>query len=270
MTTKALFNTAFGGADMPFGPTVEFTRTSGNILTATAHGFSSGAGPYKAMTTSAGDLPSGMVAAVHAATFVTAATVIATDALVIDGKTYTFIATPAADGDVDVGASDASSMEKLSRAVNLGSGAATDYDIDTVGNPNVTAEANGDTCIITAKTLDAAVGNAIATTTGDATLTWDNATLENGVTGTDYFIINLTANTFSVATTRALAIAGTAVALADAGTGVHTLVPTVETLAESLEDVLLNFLTATGARVYPAADNIANFWQTQIDGIANG
>lgn len=266
MTTKALFITAKGGALLPEGPAPEFTRSSGNILTSVAHGLETGAGPYKVVSTSGNDPPSGLTAAQRAATFVTAATVIATDLVIIDGKTYTFIATPAADGDIDVGASDASSMEKLARGVNLGPGAATDYDIDTVGNTGVEAEAVGDTCVITAKTLDSVLGNAIAVSTPDATLTWDNATLENGVTGTDYYVIWLSADTFSLATTKALALAGTAVALADAGTGVHTLVGTVQTLADTLEAIVTDQLTHNGLRAVPAAHNTTEFWRSAIDG----
>lgn len=266
MTTKAAFITALG-AKLQAGTPKEFARTSGNICTATAHGYKTGAGPFKVMTTSAGDVPSGLVAAVRATTFATAATVIATDTATIAGKAYTFIATPASDGDVDVGASDAGSMENLARAVNLGVGAGTKYDIDTVGNPTVSAESVGDTILITAKTLDATVGNAITVASTGGTLTWDNATLEGGVDGTDYYLIRLTDDTFSLATSKANAIAGTAVTLADAGTGVHTLVATTETLAEALEDVLVNLLVHTGTRVYPAADNTAAFWAAAIAGI---
>jgi len=43
---------------------------------------------------------------------------------------------------------------------------------------------------------------------------------------TDYFIIYLTANTFQVATSLALAQAGTAVNMSDAGTGDQTFTPT--------------------------------------------
>ncbi len=43
---------------------------------------------------------------------------------------------------------------------------------------------------------------------------------------TDYFVIYLTANTFSLATTLLLAQAGTAIDIGDAGTGVHTITPT--------------------------------------------
>lgn len=267
MTTKALFQTALGGAKMALAET-QFSRTSGDILTAAGHGLQTGAGPYKVMTTAA-DPPSGLTAAVRATSFVTAASVIATDVMTVAGKDYTFIATPAADGDVDVGASDAASMENLARAINLGAGAGTDYDAATVGSPTVTAEARGDTCIFTAKTLDATVGNAIAIASADGTLTVDNATLEGGVDGVDYYIIRLDANTYSLATSKANAIAGTAVTLADAGTGVHRLVRTVETLSDALEDVVVNLLTATGARVLPQADNVAAFWETAIDGVVH-
>lgn len=268
MTTKSAFMTAMGGSLLPLTELV-FARTSGNILTATGHGLQTGAGPFKCMTTSGTDLPSGLVAAVRSSTFVTGASVIATDAITINGKTYTFIASPGDDGDVDVGGSDAATMENLARAINLGPGAGTDYDIDTAANVGVSAEARGDTVVLTADTLDAVIGDAIGVTTPDATLTPDNATLENGASGTDYFAIALSANTFSLATSKALAIAGTAVALSDAGTGVHRLVRTVATLAESLEDVLVNRLTATGVRVQPAAFNIADFWSAAIDGVGN-
>lgn len=275
MTTKALFNTAMGGAKMPFGPPMEFVRSSGNILTAVAHGFLTGAGPFKVMTNNA-DAPSGLVVAKHAETFMTGTTMIATDVLIAAGKSYTLEAAPAADGDVDVGATDAETAMNIVHAINQKSdGDAARYHEDTVRNPTIRAilESVGAAgaaaiLVIQAKTLDAAVGNAITLSSVDGTMVVDNATLENGADGTDYFIIRLTANTFSLATTKALAIAGTAQALADAGTGVHTLVPTVETLAEGLDDCLLNFLTHAGARVYPAADNIANFWGAAINGIA--
>ena len=170
MTTKAAFIAAMGGL-VPVGVPITYARTSGNILTATGHGLQTGAGPFKVMTTAGNDPPSGLTAAQLATTFVTAGTVIATDVVVIDGKTYTFIATPAADGDVDVGASDAGSMENLARAVNLGVGAGSKYDIDMAANSDVTAESVGDTCLITSRSLNATLGNAIATTSHSSSTT---------------------------------------------------------------------------------------------------
>lgn len=269
MTTKSAFITAMGGALLPFGQKITFTRSSGNILAATGHGLETGAGPFKCMTTSGADLPSGLVAAVRASTFMTGDTMIATDVLNVAGKAYTLIATPAADGDVnvDLGASDAEIIANLVNAINLGPGAGTAYDIDMSANPTVEAiQTNANIITVRAKTLDHTIGNAIAVSSPDATMTVDNATLENGASGTDYYVIKLDDNTFSLATSKANAVAGTAVALSDAGTGVHTLVSTVQTLADMMEDVVTNYLTATGARVQPAAFNIAKFWQTLIDG----
>lgn len=269
MSTKAAFLTAMGGALMPVGQRVEFVRSSGNILTASAHGFETGAGPYKIMTNNA-DAPSGITVAKHAETFMTGATLIATDVFEVNGKDYTLIATPADDGDVDVGGNDTKTLANLAAAINMDAdAAATTFDLDTVRNDAVRAVLTDiDVITIRAKTLDASVGNAITCSSVDATMTVDNATLQNGADGTDYYIIRLTADTFSLATSRANAVAGTAVALADAGTGVHWLQPTAQTLADALEDVVTNVLTYPGARSNDATFNIAKFWRAAIDGVA--
>ena len=269
MSTKALFITALGGSEMPVGPIKEFVRSSGDILTSAAHGLETGAGPFKVMTTNA-DAPSGMTVARHAQTFMTGGTMIATDVLEVAGKDYTLIATPAVDGDVDVGANDSRTAANLAGAINLDIDAsATTFDEAMTGNPTVKAIATENVLTVLAKTLDAAAGNVITVSSVDGTMVVDNATLQNGASGTDYYIIRLDDNTFSVATTKALALAGTAVALADAGTGVHTLVSTSDSLAEALEDVLLNVLTYTGARTMDATFNIAKFWRAAIDGVAS-
>lgn len=274
MTTKALFMTAFAGSGVPTGPALEFVRSSGDILTKTAHGLQTGAGPYKVQN-NAGDAPAGLVANVLASTFITATNPIATDVITIAGKAYTYIATPADDGDVDVGAATtvgtAKSMLNLAAAINrtLPAAAAT-YDLDTVGNPTVRAimEDVAATTIlkIEAITLDAALGNAIPVVSSDATMVVNNATLQGGVDGTDYFIIRLDADTFSLATTKVLAEAGTAVTLTDAGTGITTLVQTVETLADHMENIVVGWLTRGSSRVIEAAYNVPKFWQAMIDG----
>ena len=269
MTTKALFQTAMGGAKVPFGPVMEFVRSSGNILTATAHGLETGAGPFKAKTTNA-DPPSGIDAAIASSLAYTPATDIEDETVTIDTKVYTWRDVPSTDGQVDVNAADATAAENLAAAINLGPGAGTLYGVSMTGNPNVEAAAVGDICTVSAKTLDSAIGDAIAVAEASAG-SWAGAAvlLENGADGDDLFIIRLDANTFSFATTHANALAGTVIALADAGTGVHTLVRTVDTLAEAADDVLLNRLTHPGTRVLLASDNIASFWQTLIDGFAN-
>ncbi len=270
MTTKALFMTAMGGPKVPMGPSKEFVRTSGDILTSTAHGLATGAGPYKVKTTNA-DAPSGLVAAVHSSLVYSPSTDVQDETVTIDGKVYLWRDVPAADGEVDVNASDVIAADNLAAAINLGLGAGTAYDVDMVGNPNVKASSANGTVLVEAVTLDATLGDAIAVAEAAAGA-WAGAAvfLENGADGTDYFIIRLTDNTFSLATSRALAEAGTAQALADAGTGVHQLVCVVETLADAMEDVVENYLTATGTRVNTAVHNIARFWQSVIDGTANG
>ena len=269
MTTKALFMTALGGPKMPLGIPKEFVRSSGNILTAAAHGLNSGAGPYKAMTTNA-DAPSGITAAVRSSLAYTPSTDVQDETVTIDTKVYTWRDSPSTgDGQVDVNADNDIAAENLSQAINLGAGAATNYSRDMTGNPNVSASVRSGVVTVSAKVLDATIGDAIVVAESAAGA-WagGGVLLDNGVDGTDYFIIRLSANTFSVATSKANAIAGTVVALSDAGTGVHTLVPVVETLADAMDDVLTNYLTATGAKSYPAALNISNYWGTLIDGVS--
>lgn len=268
MSTKALFITALGGALLPLVNPTPFVRSSGDILTAVAHGLETGAGPYKVMNTNA-DAPDGLTVARHASSFMTATTIIATDVLIVAGKSYTIIDTPAADGDVDTGGTDSKTLANLAAAINLDIDAsATTYDEAMTGNPTVKALLTDINIIeIQARTLNATLGNAITLTSVDTPMAVDNATLQGGASGTDYFIIRLTDDTFSLALTKAAALAGTVVALSDAGTGINTLVATTDTLAEALEDVVVNVLTATGARVGEATFNIGKFWRAAIDGV---
>lgn len=269
MTTKAAFLTAAGGSLMPLGQRKEFVRTSGNILTATAHGLQTGAGPFKIMTTNA-DAPLNLVAAVHASLAYTPATDIENETITIDGKVYTWKNSPSADGELDVNATAATAAENLANAINLGPGAGTAYGVSMKGNPRVRAEAQGAACVVYAKTLDHTVGNAIAVAEAAAGSWAGGGTLlANGASGTSYYIVRLSADTFSLATSKANALAGTVVTIDDAGTGVHMLVPIASTLADAAEDVVVNFLTHVGARTLPASIGVANFWQALIDGVAN-
>ncbi len=278
MTTKALFITAKGGSLIPFGPKLVFTAAATNICTSVAHGLQTGAGPFKVMNNIA-DAPAGLVEAVHASSFITATSPIATDIVTIAGKAYTFIADPAVDGDVDVGASStvgtAKSMVNLAAAINRDIlAAATTYDLDTALNPTVKAiitDVAATTILrIVARTLDATLGNAITLVSSDATMVADNATLENGADGTDYWVIRLDADTFSLATTKVLAEAGTAVDITDAGTGITTLVSTVQTIADAMEEVLVGYLTSAGTRVGDPAYNVSKFWMAMINGSLYG
>ena len=278
MTTKALFITAKGGSLLPFGPKLVFTAAATDICTATAHGLQTGAGPFKVMNNVA-DAPAGLVEAVHSSTFITAISPIATDAIAIAGKTYTFENAPVADGDVDANTAStvgtAKSMINLAAAINRNLLASSlTYHLDTVRNDIVRAimENVGASTIlkIEARTLDPVIGDAIPVVSSDATMVVDNATLQGGASGTDYYFIRLSADTFSLATTKALAEAGTAVDITDAGTGITTLVSTVQTAAEAMEEVVVGYLTATGTRVGDPAFNVSKFWQSQIDGALFG
>jgi len=271
MTTKSAFIAALGGDKIRLSGEKTFVRSSGNILTATAHGLESGAGPFKVMTTNA-DAPAGLVAAIPSGGTLTGTAVIATDVAVIAGKTYTVLAAPSADGDVDLGLADAETMANLAQAVTQRQNAgASTYAAPTAPNPTVEAEvtsmgALGVAAVLTvsARTLDAVLGNAITISSVDSTIVASGATLAGGVSGTDYFIIKLTDDTFSVATSKAAAEAGTAVAIADAGTGIHKLVRTVDTLAEALEEVVVEHLTFPGNRARRPVFNIEKFWEQAI------
>lgn len=278
MTTKALYITAMGGSLLPIGPKKVFTAAASNICTSTAHGLQTGAGPYKVMNNVA-DAPAGLVEAVHDFSFVTCTSPIATDTITVAGKAYTFIATPASDGDVDVGAATtvgtAKSMANLAAAINRDAlAAATTYDLDTARNDSVKAvitDVAATTILrIVARTLDHVIGAAITLASTGGTMVADNATLENGATGTDYYVIRLSADTFSLATTKALAEAGTAVDITDAGTGITTLVATVSTLAEAMEEVVTGYLTSIGTRVGDPAFNVQKFWLAMINGSLYG
>lgn len=100
---------------------------------------------------------------------VTGDTVVATNTITIAGVTFTFVASPAAAGDIDVGASDAATMANLVAAINGGTGAGTDYieisaaDRAKLKNAKVVASASSAVVTITS------AGKVVVT--GSATLT---------------------------------------------------------------------------------------------------
>jgi hypothetical protein len=80
-----------------------------------------------------------------------------------------------------------------------------------------TADAGTDTLTKTAHGLETGDGQVRTTNSGGG--------LPGGLAaGTDYFAIKTGANTFKLATTRALALAGIAIDITSAGTGTHTLI----------------------------------------------
>lgn len=77
----------------------------------------------------------------------------------------------------------------------------------------------------TAATTDICTKTAHGFKTGDRVRVSSTTTLPAGLaTATTYYVIKLTADTFKLATTDALATAGTAVDITDTGTGTHSIV----------------------------------------------
>lgn len=95
------------------------------------------------------------------------------------------------------------------------------------GNALVNAD---DTFTAGADDVCTAVAHGLLTGDGPFRLTTSAADLPlNLLTATDYWIIRIDADTFYLATSRANAIAGTRVDIADAGTGTHTISDTADT-----------------------------------------
>lgn len=116
----------------------------------------------------------------------------ATDAITIGDITYTFIATPAAAYDVDVGgagANRAGSLANLVAAINDdGTPAADTYHEDTVANPYVTAVNNGDDTITITARIKGTQGNGIATTSTEVDVAVPTGTtLASGAKGNDFW-----------------------------------------------------------------------------------
>lgn len=84
----------------------------------------------------------------------------------------------------------------------------------------------------TAATTDICTASGHGLQTGDGPVRLaSTTTLPGGLAAaTDYYIIRLSANTFSLAATRTAAYAGTAIDVTDTGTGTHTLSDTASTV----------------------------------------
>lgn len=120
-----------------------------------------------------------------------------------------------------------------------------------------TADAASDVCTAAGSLLTQAeidTGNAF---TGAAVTFTTTGTLPAGLSlATTYFLIEVTATTFKVATTWANSFAGTAINITDAGTGVHTVVPTtVGSFKQLKKSINLNY--------YFALDSLGQVWNTR-------
>lgn len=106
------------------------------------------------------------------------------ETVVIGSKTYTFQTTLTdVDGNVQIGATTADSIDNLVSAINLSTGAGTKYAASMTLNTQVTAsEGTGLTMVVVAKTPGVA-GNSIGTTDTVADASWGAATLLGGADG---------------------------------------------------------------------------------------
>jgi hypothetical protein len=118
------------------------------------------------------------------------------DTVTIDGKAYLYQAVLTnSDGNVQVGGSQAASMENLRRAINLDGVAGTDYATDTTLHPTVSAVDTATTVVVTAK-LAGDAGNSIATLETSAVLSWATATLAGGDDEEEFTGLTFTADKF--------------------------------------------------------------------------
>lgn len=105
---------------------------------------------------------------------------LADDTLTIGTTTYTFVATPAATGDVAIGAAVANSQANLVTAINDGDSFNDASTVVTAG------DFSGDDCVLTA-VVEGVAGDSIATTEtfDEATNVFDAATLGTTTAGVD-------------------------------------------------------------------------------------
>lgn len=120
------------------------------------------------------------VNAVKASGTLTGTSVVATDAIAINGTTFTSVASGATGNQFNIGADDDETMSNLADAINASS--------DMTGI--VTAEASGDVVTVYAA-VPGKIGNAITLTSADATIVASAAKLSGGTNGdtstTHYF-----------------------------------------------------------------------------------
>lgn len=212
-----------------------------DVLTLTAHGAVTGYGPVRfALTGDASALPAGLA--------------VLTDYwLIVTGVNTVKVAT-----------SFANAM------------AGTAIDITDTGTPGT----GGYTCIRAAVNDDFTDANVTITDGvltaashgkdtgfGPVRLTNAGGALPQGLaTGTNYWMIVLSANTFKLASSKDNALAGVAIEVQEAGTGTHSMRATMQTVADQFEQCLNEVLTMPGYRDMPADVNTNKFWIEGVQG----
>jgi flagellar hook protein FlgE len=119
----------------------------------------------------------------------TGVNVTAADTVTVNGKVYTFVAVPAVEGDVDIGATAAETLDNLMHAINHTGTPDTNY-FCAAAHPTVEATTNTDTVqTLQARTAGVA-GNALTLTEVAATLAPSGAVLAGGraIAATNYTV----------------------------------------------------------------------------------
>lgn len=117
----------------------------------------------------------------------------------------------------------------ITPSTDLSTGGAQQTYADTIGTAYETAE------VATIATADVNTGTDVITETAHGFVTGQPVTYDDGggaaatglVDNTVYYVIKVTANTFKVATTRALAVAGTAINITGTGNNAQSFTPVV-------------------------------------------
>ncbi len=106
---------------------------------------------------------------------------VADETVTIGSQVYKFVASPAAENDVDLGTDAETSLQNLFDAINGTGTAGTQYHADTDPNAHVVASAvTASTLTVTSK-VPGAIGNFIPSTeTSASTLSWGSTVLAGG------------------------------------------------------------------------------------------
>jgi hypothetical protein len=120
-------------------------------------------------------------ALVHATGTITSSgvQVTANDTVTIGGVEYTFVASPAVENDIDIGADAAATLQNLYDAIN-GSGVAGQYHADTEPNPDAIATSVTATVLTVKSRVPGTVGNFLPLAKSAATLSVSAALLASG------------------------------------------------------------------------------------------
>jgi hypothetical protein len=245
MSTKSAFLTA-AIATTPISAALTFSapNTGTEEVTCTSHGKNTGFGPVRLyVTAEEGDaLPTGLaVDTDYWLIYGDANTVkfAASEALAFKGTAVNI--TGAGQGTF--------TMKQVASNVLIGAGKA-------VTSPNTSTERA--TCTAHGKATGFGPVRLVPSNNADDALPAGLAV------NTNYWLIVVDANTIKFATTEANAIAGTAINLTGTGAGTFTVFCTMQTLADTLQDMLDTVLTFPGMRDMDKTTNQIKLWEAAV------